>query len=942
LTTTIVDPANNGIISFGETNLNVKNCQIREYYAGILCAQGRIISIEDCQIFLTTTGADTNNVGIIVSNALMLDIKNCQIREYYNAIVSSLNEEVNIENCQVSLIVTGPNSTNIGINIIGGSITNIKLCQVREYYLGIACTAGKDTRVEDCQVSITTTGPEFNNAGILITATPVVEVKYCQVRGYYIGIVTSFDKEVTIENCQVAIATTISALDNIGIFVPGESIFVLGQAIANIKNCQVREYYRGIDCNAQTTENGIVNIENCQVFITTTGATFDNVGISVGIAGLGTIISVRNCQVREYYRGINFDQARIVNVENCQVYIDTIINDIDNIGIYMFNGLSGNITNVIIQHCQIRGYFQGINCEFSRELMIKDCQIYRDVLGTTTVNTGIFIIGDNSMITIDNVQIFNYLTGIFNPANDTEEIMIKNTQIKIGSLSTASNGILFRASRLLRFENVQILNYTIGIDNSGSQQLIFDNIQIRSDTLLTQTFAVAMQLSSCRLMNINNAQTYNYFAPIDADLSQEIILTNSQFWLDTSIDNATSRLSFDNVNMIAIDNCQVRNYRYGIFVRNSYEVEITNCKVSLDVYNNTDRLGIIADFSAFDDAEGLIIIKNCQIRNYQVGIATFNGHENLIDNVQILVSGATATSSTTSIGIDSRQSFNVQISNATIRNYFTAISARDSVNLTIDNAEILWRTSTVFAAPINSIGIQCSTDRLVHITDSEISGYFTGIGLSGGRNIYIESNQISGSTGITGTGILLNNSVAGILNKNVIFNYAFGLSATGATGLNITNNNITNGGTGISFDGSSSNLIADNNISNNSVVGISFFNSTASCIEDNCINNNGTGSTGNTGIGGVSLRGLTEAICVDNNCFNLNVKGLEVITPATNININDNKFTRNGVGLDLDLAVGILYTDNRFLNNGTQVNPDPPNPANSAKNNIGLPAVTNN
>ena len=236
--------------------------------------------------------------------------------------------------------------------------------------------------------------------------------------------------------------------------------------------------------------------------------------------------------------------------------------------------------------------------------------------------------------------------------------------------------------------------------------------------------------------------------------------------------------------------------------------------------------------------------------------------------------------------------------------------------------------STIQGLTINNssgYGLTLSSSGGNNVTANKISGILIS---SQGNNI--NGNTITGSTA-NGISIIsggLNNQIGVSSANNINANNGYGISVSGVSGNQLSNNVISTNNLGGIFISNSTAIVNGNTVTGNTGFGISINGGTGNQITNNIVStnngggislSNGTGSltgntiTSNTGIG-ISVNSSTSNQ-ITNNAVRTNTSGGIVITNSTG-NIGGNTVTGNfGNGISLTTANSNTLTGNTVSEN---------------------------
>ena len=805
------NPANIAIVGASIDNVIIKNCQFHNFFRGIAAINIPALTIDNVQI--TADQADpllSLNTAVAITQVDTVSIKNLQIVNYFGGInIVNFTQARNVElkNIQIRNLSLIPFS--IGINLTRINNVTLENIEIDNFSVGGTFITITNYSVENAQLSISanTNAIAFN----IIAGSG--QFNNIQVANYFSVFLLSNVNNMAISNLQtstsVANAVAINAIsgntNNIRIdnsqflgFLKAVSLN-LGQLIVN--NIQIRlNTLNSIPTNIaiETTNSDLVQITDSQIVNYFTGistnskhveivnsaiksnAVLTTVSpISIGINNNNGNLTVTNSQIDNYVQGIRVLNGQ-VHINNSQISITDTVASVN------FKGI--NVANCLLVHLnnsQIINYYQGIDCSATLQALVNNSQIYTSNQFNFNDHVAIFaIVGAvRESVIVNNSQLTNYFRGV--DATNTDEVIITNSQIRSTKIINVNNiAITTNATSgtrcAVKVADVQLIDYTVGVQVTGNSLVIIDQAQIGIITSvdLNETTSMALFTNGANMVIVKNVEILNYYRGIRAENAINMIVENCiAFRSTTNGFDGNRAIDLFNLSKLVINNFIAHGFYTGI-----------------QCYNGGSLCGIVLN-NVSVICDRIIPINVGSGQDVQTGIALVNGNVNAV------------------------------LTNINVNRFYNGISLADSTNIRIDKANILETAygitsdnTQVFAGGSRCRGTVISNSTVTRAANSIAIGDSTGIDLVGATSCVVDNcNVYDCQNGIrlrVGT-IQSNNNV--IKNNNVNSMTGNGINVADSSFNNtILSNSVTNNGVGIVVvNNAVRNMVLDNKLMNN-------------------------------------------------------------------------------------------------------------------------------
>ena len=339
-----------GVRIEGESNPSIKNSKVHDgKRSGVfICTNGKGV-IEGCDVYGNAMA------GIVIKDESNPNIKNSKIHDGKQAgvLVCAKGKGV-IEGCDVF------GNASSGIVIVEESNPSVRDCKIHNGIQAgvLVCANGKGV-IESCNVYENTcssivindeSNPNIKNskihdgkqAGVLVCENGKGVIEGCDVYGNAMaGIEIEDESNPSIRNCKIYIGKKsgvrvhtkgkglIESCDIFGNLRAG--VVIEKMAEPRVEKCKIHDQ----DCGIQVSENGILNIRDCEIsgcqwtgigILSGTGKItrcnfFENgTGISISCA-FGEPLSIEESKVyNNSVHGITVEEDNSLNVKKCEIY----------------------------------------------------------------------------------------------------------------------------------------------------------------------------------------------------------------------------------------------------------------------------------------------------------------------------------------------------------------------------------------------------------------------------------------------------------------------------------------------------------------------------------------------------------------------------------------------------------------------------------------------
>jgi len=551
---------------------------------------------------------------------------------------------------------------------------------------------------------------------------------------------------------------------------------------------------------------------------------------------------------------------------------------------------------------------------------------------TTSTITGLRLSGTTNNVIDDNRVIAGDNDGIALIASSTDNNITGNNVSDHSGPSDIGIYLLTDCDSNLVQNNTVYNNY-YGLSLSTA-----DSNTIRNNTILKSTYyGIYMTVADWNTIDnntisnsvhtgmylISGADNNTISNNTVQDNTEEGIYTSNCFYNNFTLNQITGHSGVtDRGIMLSVSD---RNHVWNNTADNNYQGIFLNFADKNEVYENVITSSVNNGIH-LSSADSNRITNNSVVSNGEDGIYLTSSASNTIEN-------NTVTSNTDN-GIELITATFNNISNNTITGHGGSGDAGIFLDTAADSNIIDNNTLTtnymgiyIHGSDSNSIGnnsIYSNTYDGLYLSDADSNTLWnntlTGDGLgddgmyfTGSSHNIINTNRVTGHSGLSDVGISLSVSTDNNFTNNTIDSNLFGFMLGASSDFNwIVNNTISNNGDdGIYITGSASNSIINNSIHTNTDHGIRFSTATLSNISQNIIQTH-------TGVNdyGINFQAGSDSNIIYNNTLDNNYDAVYLISADSNIIGNNTVSNNDHNGISLTTSNSNIIDNNSIFSNG--------------------------